>query len=146
MNSIISSLISLLWSIVQFVIMILISYVLDGLIFLFGGFGQAIRNFATNWLAAVMNLLGLVAILASLYYYLAAPLPTIFIITLVTTNILSLVGIRGSTVNDNGTIEFANTGPNVDKYYTIGRWVLAVLLIATVGYRLYDATAWVFAR
>jgi len=146
MNSIISSLISFLWSIVQFIIMILISYVLEGLLFLFGGFGQAIRNFATNWLAAVMNLLCLAAILASAYYFLAAPLPTIFIITLVTTNILSLVGIRGSTVNDNGTIEFANTGPNVDKYYTIGRWVLAVLLIATVGYRLYDATAWVFAQ
>ena len=141
-----NTLISLLWSIVQFILMILLSYVLDGLIFLFGGFGHAIRNYATNWLAAVMNLLGLVAILASAYYFLAAPLLTIFIITLVITNILSLVGIRGSTVNDNGTIEFANTGPNVDKYYTIGRWVLAVLLIATVGYRLYDATAWVFAR
>ncbi len=146
MNSIISSLISFLWSIVQFIIMILLSYVLEGLLFLFGGFGQAIRNFATNWLAAVMNLLCLAAILASAYYFLAAPLPTIFIITLAITNILSLVGIRGSTVNDNGTIEFANTGPNVDKYYTIGRWVLAVLLIATVGYRLYDATAWVFAQ
>ena len=141
-----NTLISLLWSIVQFILMILLSYVLDGLIFLFGGFGHAIRNYATNWLAAVMNLLGLVAILASAYYFLAAPLLTIFILTLVITNILSLVGIRGSTVNDNGTIEFANTGPNVDKYYTIGRWVLAVLLIATVGYRLYDATAWVFAR
>ena len=141
-----NTLISLLWSIVQFILMILLSYVLDGLIFLFGGFGHAIRNYATNWLAAVMNLLGLVAILASAYYFLAAPLLTIFIITLVITNILSLVGIRGSTVNDNGTIEFANTGPNVDKYYTIGRWVLAVLLIATVGYRLYDATAWVFAQ
>lgn len=146
MNSIISSLISFLWSIVQFIIMILLSYVLEGLLFLFGGFGQAIRNFATNWLAAVMNLLCLAAILASAYYFLAAPLPTIFIITLAITNILSLVGIRSSTVNDNGTIEFANTGPNVDKYYTIGRWVLAVLLIATVGYRLYDATAWVFAQ
>jgi hypothetical protein len=146
MNSIISSLVSFLLSIVQFIIMILISYVLEGLLFLFGGFGQAIRNFATNWLAAVMNLLCLAAILASAYYFLAAPLPTIFIITLAITNILSLVGIRGSTVNDNGTIEFANTGPNVDKYYTIGRWVLAVLLIATVGYRLYDPTAWVFTQ
>jgi hypothetical protein len=56
------------------------------------------------------------------------------------------VGIRGSTVNDDGSIEFANTGPNVDKYYSIGRWVLAVLVIATVGYRLYDATVWVFAQ
>jgi hypothetical protein len=65
---------------------------------------------------------------------------------LVITNILSIIGIRGSTVNDDGSIEFANTGPNVDKYYTIGRWVLAVLLIAIVGYRLYDATAWVFVR
>jgi hypothetical protein len=120
--------------------------VLEGLLFLFGGFGYAIRNYATNWRAAVVNVLGLAAILACVYYFLAAPLPTIFIITLVITNILSLVGIRGSTVNDNGTIEFANTGPNVDKYYTIGRWVLAVLLIATVGYRLYDPTAWMFAR
>ena len=146
MNSLISSLISFLVSIVQFIIMILISYVLEGLLFLFGGFGQAIRNFATNWTFAVLNVISLAAILASAYYFLAAPLPTIFIITLAITNILSLVGIRGSTVNDNGTIEFANTGPNVDKYYTIGRWVLAVLLIATVGYRLYDPTAWMFAQ
>ena len=146
MNSIISSLISFLLSIVQFIIMILISYVLEGLLFLFGGFGYAIRNYATNWRAAVVNLFGLVAILASLYYFLAAPLPMIFIITLVITNILSLVGIRGSTVNDDGTIEFANKGPDVATAYTIGRWVLAVLLIATVGYRLYDPTAWVFAQ
>jgi hypothetical protein len=146
MNSIISSLISFLLSIVQFIIMILISYVLEGLLFLFGGFGYAIRNYATNWRAAVVNVLGLATILASVYYYLAAPLPTIFIITLVITNILSLVGIRGSTVNDNGTIEFANNGPDVATAYTIGRWVLAVLLIATVGYRLYDPTAWMFAR
>lgn len=141
-----NTLISFLWSIVQFIIMILLSYVLEGLLFLFGGFGHAIRNYATNWLAAVMNVLGLAAILASVYYFLAAPLPTIFIITLVITNILSIIGIRGSTVNDNGSIEFANTGSDVDKYYTIGRCVLAVLLIATVGYRLYDATAWVFAQ
>ena len=146
MNSIISSLISFVLSIVQFIIMILISYVLEGLLFLFGGFGYAIRNYATNWRAAVVNVLGLATILASVYYYLAAPLPTIFIITLVITNILSLVGIRGSTVNDNGTIEFANTGPDVATAYTIGRWVLAVLLIATVGYRLYDPTAWVFTQ
>jgi len=140
------SLISLLWSIVRFIMMILLSYVLDGLIFLFGGFGQAIRNVATNWPFAVLNLIGLAATIASAYYFLAAPLPTIFISTLVITNILSIIGIRGSTVNDDGSIEFANTGPNVDKYYTIGRWVLAVLLIAIVGYRLYDATAWVFVR
>ena len=146
MNSIISSLISLLWSIVQFIIMILISYVLEGLLFLFGGFGHAIRNFATNWTFAVLNVIGLAATIASAYYFLAAPLSTILIITLVITNILSLVGIRGSTVNDNGTIEFANTGPNVATAYTIGRWVLAFLLIATVGYRLYDPTAWMFAR
>ena len=146
MNSIISSLISFLLSIVQFVIMILISYVIDGLIFLFGGFGQAIRNYATNWQAAVVNLLGLAAILAGVYYFLATPLPTIFIITLVITNILSILGIRGNTVNDDGSIEFANTGQNVATAYTIGRWVLAVLVIATVGYRLYDPTAWMFAR
>jgi hypothetical protein len=146
MNSIISSLVSFLLSIVQFIIMILISYVLEGLLFLFGGFGYAIRNYATNWRAAVVNLLVLAAILASVYYFLAAPLPTIFIITLVITNILSLVGIRGSTVNDNGTIEFANNGPDVATAYTIGRWVLAVLLIATVGYKLYDPTAWVFTQ
>jgi hypothetical protein len=126
--------------------MILLSYVLDGLIFLFGGFGQAIRNFATNWTFAVLNLIGLGATIASAYYFLAAPLPTIFISTLVITNILSIIGIRGSTVNDDGSIEISNTGPTVDKYYTIGRWVLAVLLIATVGYRLYDATVWVFAQ
>jgi hypothetical protein len=126
--------------------MILLAYVLDGLIFLFGGFGQAIRNFATNWTFAVLNLVGLAATIASAYYFLAAPLPTIFISTLVITNILSIIGIRGSTVNDDGSIEISNTGPNVNKYYTIGRWVLAVLLIATVGYRLYDATAWVFGR
>ena len=126
--------------------MILLSYVLDGLIFLFGGFGQAIRNVATNWPFAVLNVLGLAATIASAYYFLAAPLPTIFIITLAITNILSIIGIRGSTVNDDGSIEISNTGPNGATYYTIGRWVLAVLLIATVGYRLYDATAWVFAR
>lgn len=141
-----NSLISFLWSIVQFILMILLSYVLDGLIFLFGGFGQAIRNVATNWTFAVLNLVGLAATIASAYYFLAAPLPTIFISTLVITNTLSIIGIRGSTVNDDGSIEISNTGPNVNKYYTIGRWVLAVLLIATVGYRLYDATAWVFAR
>ncbi len=141
-----NTLISFLWSIVQFTLMILLAYVLDGLIFLFGGFGQAIRNYATNWPFTVLNVLGLAATIASAYYFLAAPLPTIFISTLVITNILSIIGIRGSTVNDDGSIEFANTGPNVDKYYTIGRWVLAVLLIATVGYRLYDATAWVFAQ
>ncbi len=146
MNSIISSLISFLLSIVQFVIMILISYVLEGLLFLFGGFGQAIRNFATNWTFAVLNVIGLAAILASLYYFFATPLPTIFIITLVITNILSILGIRGNTVNDDGSIEFANTGQNVATAYTIGRWVLAVLVIATVGYRLYDPTAWMFAR
>jgi len=126
--------------------MILLSYVLDGLIFLFGGFGQAIRNFATNWTFAVLNVLGLATVIAASYYFLTAPLPTIFISTLVITNILSIIGIRGSTVNDDGSIEFANTGPNVARYYTIGRWVLVVLLIATVGYRLYDATAWVFAQ
>lgn len=141
-----NSLISFLWSIVQLILMILLSYVLDGLIFLFGGFGQAIRNFATNWTFAVLNLVGLAATIASAYYFLAAPLPTIFISTLVITNTLSIIGIRGSTVNDDGSIEISNTGPNVNKYYTIGRWVLAVLLIATVGYRLYDATAWVFTR
>ena len=141
-----NTLISLLWSIVQFTLMILLAYVLNGLIFLFGGFGQAIRNFATNWRFAVLNVLGLAATIASAYYFLAAPLPTIFISTLVITNILSIIGIRGSTVNDDGSIEISNTGPNVDKYYTIGRWVLTVLLIATVGYRLYDATAWVFAQ
>jgi hypothetical protein len=140
------NLISLLWSIVRFIMMILLSYVFDGLIFLFGGFGHAIRNYTTNWRAAVVNVLGLAVILAGVYYFLAAPLPTIFIIILVITNILSLVGIRGSTVNDNGTIEFANTGPDVATAYTIGRWVLAVLLIATVGYRLYDPTAWVFTQ
>jgi len=141
-----NSLISLLWSIVQFILMILLAYVLDGLIFLFGGFGQAIRNVATNWPFAVLNLIGLAATIASAYYFLAAPLPTIFIGTLVITNILSIIGIRGSTVNDDGSIEISNTGPNVATYYTIGRWVLAVLLIAIVGYRLYDATAWVFVR
>ena len=97
-----NTLISLLWSIVQFILMILLSYVLDGLIFLFGGFGQAIRNFATNWTFAVLNLVGLAATIASAYYFLAAPLPTIFISTLVITNILSIIGIRGSTVNDDG--------------------------------------------
>jgi len=141
-----NSLISLLWSIVQLILMILLSYVLDGMLFLFGGFGQAIRNVATNWPFAVLNLIGLAATIASAYYFLAAPLPTIFISTLVITNILSIIGIRGSTVNDDGSIEISNTGPNVAPYYTIGRWVLAVLLIATVGYRLYDATAWVFAQ
>ena len=146
MNSIISSLISFLLSIVQFIIMILISYVLEGLLFLFGGFGQAIRNFATNWTFAVLNVIGLTAILAGVYYFLAAPLPTIFIITLMITNILSILGIRGNTVNDDGSIEFANTGPNVATAYTIGRWVLAVICVATLGYKLYDPLAWVFAR
>ena len=141
-----NSLIGFLWSIVQFIIMILLSYVLDGLIFLLGGFGQAIRNFATNWTFAVLNLIGLTTTIASVYFFLAAPLPTIFIITLVITNILSIIGIRGSTVNDDGSIEFANTGPNVARYYTIGRWVLAVLLIAIVGYRLYDPMAWMFTQ
>lgn len=146
MNSIISSLVSFLLSIVQFIIMILISYVLEGLLFLFGGFGHAIRNYATNWRAAVVNVLGLAAIFASVYYFLAAPFPTIFIITLVITNILSLVGIRGSTVNANGTIEFANTGPDVATAYTIGRWVLALICLATLGYKLYNPTAWVFVQ
>lgn len=146
MNSIIGSLVSFLLSIVQFIIMILLSYVLEGLLFLFGGFGYAIRNYATNWRAAVMNLLGLATIIASVYYYLAAPLPTIFIITLVITNILSILGIRSSTVNDEGTIEFANTGQDVTTAYTIGRWVLAVLWLAALGYKLYDPTAWVFAQ
>jgi len=141
-----NSLISFLWSTVQFILMILLSYVLDGLIFLLGGFGQAIRNFATNWPFAVLNVLGLATVIAGSYYFLTAPLPTIFISTLVITNILSIIGIRGSTVNQAESIEFSNTGPNVDKYHTIGRWVLAVLLTATVGYRLYDATAWVFAQ
>lgn len=146
MEKLISSLIGFLLSIVQFIIMILISYVLEGLLFLFGGFGYAIRNYATNWRAAVVNLLGLAATIASVYYFLVAPLPTIFIITLVITNILSILGIRGSTINGDGTIEFANKGPDVATAYTIGRWVLAVLLIATVGYRLYNPTAWVFAQ
>lgn len=140
------SFISLLWSIVRFILMILLSYVLDGMLFLFGGFGQAIRNFATNWTFAAINGLCLAAVIAGSWYFLAAPLPTIFIIILMITNMLSIVGIRGSTVNQDESIEFSNTGPNVAPYYTIGRWVLAVLLIATVGYRLYDATAWVFAQ
>jgi hypothetical protein len=72
------SLISLLWSIVRFIMMILLSYVLDGLMYLFGGFGQAIRNFATNWTFATINILGLAAVIAGSYYFLAAPLPTIF--------------------------------------------------------------------
>jgi hypothetical protein len=142
MNSLISS----LWSIVRFILMILLSYVLDGMLFLFGGFGQAIRNVATNWPFAAINGLCLAAVITGSWYFLAAPLPTIFITILVISNMLSIAGIRGSTVNDDGSIEISNTGPNVATYYTIGRWVLAVLLIATVGYRLYDATAWVFAQ
>jgi hypothetical protein len=116
------------------------------MLFLFGGFGQAIRNVATNWPFAAINGLCLAAVITGSWYFLAVPLPTIFISTLVITNILSIFGIRGSTVNDDGSIEISNTGPDVATYYTIGRWVLAVLLIATVGYRLYDATAWVFVR
>ena len=100
MNTLISSLISSLWSIVQFTLMILLSYVLDGLIFLFGGFGQAICNYATNWRAAVMNVIGLAATIASVYYFLAAPLHIIFIILLVTTSMLSIAVIRESTVNE----------------------------------------------
>ena len=140
------SLISLLWSIVRFIMMILLSYVLDGLMYLFGGFGQAIRNFATNWTFATINVFGLAAIIAGSYYFLAAPLPTIFITILVISNVLSIAGIRGSTVNQDESIEFSNTGPNVATYYTIGRWVLAILLIALIGYRLCDTTAWVFVR
>jgi len=140
------SFISLLWSIVRFILMILLSYVLDGMLFLFGGFGQAIRNVATNWTFAAINGLCLAAVIAGCWYFLAAPLPTIFIIILVMSNILSIAGIRGSTVNQDESIELSNTGPDVAPYYTIGRWVLAILLVTLIGYRLYDATAWVFVR
>jgi hypothetical protein len=54
---------------------------------------------------------GLATVIAGSSYFLAAPLPTIFITILVISNLLSIAGIRGSTVNDDGSIELANTGP-----------------------------------
>ena len=48
--------------------------------------------------------------------------------------------------NQDESIELSNTGPDVAPYYTIGRSVLAILLVTLIGYRLYDATAWVFVR
>lgn len=141
-----NTIISFLWSMVQFIITILLSYVLEGLMFVFGCFGHAIRNYAMNWQAAVVHVFGLVAIIAGVYYFLAAPLPTIFIIIVVITNILSITGMRGNMVNSDGSIEFSNTGPDVTTNYTIGRWVLAILCLATLGYKLYNPLAWVFAR
>ena len=44
------SLISFLWSIVRFIIMILLSYLLDGLIYLFGGFGHAKWTLWAVWI------------------------------------------------------------------------------------------------
>lgn len=141
-----NTLIELLMSLGKLVFGAFMAYVFSGMLYVCGCFGHAIRNYATNWPAAIVNFFGLAATIAGMYYFLAAPLPMICISVLVIMNFLSIVGIRGTTFDENGSVEFYNDGPDVTTYYRIGRWVIVVIWLVALGYKLYDPFAGVFAR